>query len=80
MTYRIVMWIALIGIVVQATLYNLYAMPRLFRVINNYAEYIEHLEFINDGCYKVKYQLLKDLDSLSPELKSRQYRMRFRVQ
>jgi len=79
-SYRSVMWMALGMLVVQTAYYNLYIVPRYNELMGEYARYVEHLEWLNDGCYEVKYQLLEELDNLSPTMKSPQYTMRFRIQ
>ena len=80
MTYRVVMWIALIGIAAQAAFYGIHVIPTYDKLTDTYAEYVEHLEWVNDGCYELKVQLLQEeLDRLSPSLQSEQYTMRLRV-
>jgi len=64
-----VMWIALIGIVVQAAFYNLYAIPTLGREINDYVWYIEYLE-----------QETEEYELLAPELNSENYNLRMKTQ
>ena len=79
MTYRVIAWIALIVVLLQAAFYNLYAIPTLDEIIDEYVEHVTYLEGVNDGCYEVKFQLLDELDHLSPELQSERYTMRMRI-
>ncbi|KKN19570.1 hypothetical protein LCGC14_0944270 [marine sediment metagenome] len=68
MTYRVAMWIALIGILAQAAFYNLYAIPKLDGVITNYVWYVDYLE-----------QETEEYEFLAPELNSEQYNLRMRI-
>ena len=81
-SYRGWYWATVAVVIIQFSLYNLYLLPKLYKIIDGWVEYSAAIEWELDGCYELKVQfndLYEDYEHLSPKLEGEQYTMRLRV-